>query len=117
MHPIATTVNRAEAIREVRSCPKFRSPIERPDRIIVKFSQERKVRSLAKNTLGSMRVGREIRFVVVVGGRRGAVDIFGRLVGGVRGMETVETAVGGGRGCVSCEVEVDWRIELVEGGL
>lgn len=33
----------------------------------VKFSQERKVRSLAKKTLGSTRVGRAIRFPGVPG--------------------------------------------------
>jgi len=41
--------------------PKFNMPTARAPRIIEKLSQERKVRSLAKNTLGSMRVGRDIR--------------------------------------------------------
>lgn len=36
----------------------------KPPRITVKFSHERKVRSLAKNTLGSTRVGRAIRLPV-----------------------------------------------------
>lgn len=40
----------------------------------VKFSQERKVRSLAKKTLGSTRVGRAMRFVEEVV-RRGAEDM------------------------------------------
>ena len=40
----------------------------------VKFSQERKVRSLAKKTLGSTRVGRAMRFVEGVL-RRGAEDM------------------------------------------
>ncbi len=39
----------------------------------VKLSQERKVRSLAKKTLGSTRIGRAIRLGVV--GRRGWVDM------------------------------------------
>lgn len=48
----------------------------------VKFSQERKVRSLAKKTLGSTRVGRAMR---LLGGvwRRGWDDI--SLGGGGRG--------------------------------
>ena len=40
----------------------------------MKFSQERKVRSLAKKTLGSTRVGRAMRFVEGVV-RRGAEDM------------------------------------------
>ena len=40
----------------------------------MKFSQERKVRSLAKKTLGSTRVGRAMRLEVGVW-RRGAVDM------------------------------------------
>jgi hypothetical protein len=35
-------------------------PSPRPPRMTVKLSQERKVRSLAKNTFGSTRVGRAI---------------------------------------------------------
>lgn len=48
--------------------------MERPPRMTVKFSQERKVRSLAKKTLGSTRVGRAMRLVEGVV-RRGALDI------------------------------------------
>lgn len=48
--------------------PKFSMPIARAPRITVKLSQVRKVRSLAKNTLGSTRVGRAMRFPM---GRRG----------------------------------------------
>jgi hypothetical protein len=44
--------------------PKFRSPTARPPRMTVKLSHERKVRSLAKKTLGSTRVGRAIRLPV-----------------------------------------------------
>lgn len=44
--------------------PKFNMPIARAPRITVKLSQERKVRSLAKKTLGSTRVGRAMRFPV-----------------------------------------------------
>ena len=46
--------------------PKFNIPIARAPRIMLKFSQERKVRSFAKNTFGSTRVGRAIRFPVDV---------------------------------------------------
>jgi len=40
--------------------PKFSMPIARAPRITVKFIHDRKVRSLAKNTLGSTRVGSAI---------------------------------------------------------
>ena len=36
--------------------------MDRPPKMTVKLSQERKVRSFAKNTLGSTLVGRAIRF-------------------------------------------------------
>ena len=55
--------------------------MERPPRITVKFSQERKVRSLAKKTLGSTRVGRAMRFEEGVE-RRGAEDMVDGLFGG-----------------------------------
>ncbi len=57
---IATNVNTPALICPIRS-PKFSRPTPRPPRMTLKFSQERKVRSLAKNTLGSMRVGRAMR--------------------------------------------------------
>ena len=60
MVAMATSVNKPALIRPTLS-PKFKSPMARPPRIMVKLSQERKVRSLAKNTLGSTRVGRAIR--------------------------------------------------------
>jgi hypothetical protein len=41
--------------------PKFNMPIARAPSMTVKFSHERNVLSLAKNTLGSTRVGRAIR--------------------------------------------------------
>lgn len=41
--------------------PKLSMPTARAPRSTLKFSQERKVRSLAKKTLGSMRVGRAMR--------------------------------------------------------
>jgi hypothetical protein len=56
---MATTVKQAAEMRPMRS-PKLRRPMARPPRMTVKFSQERKVRSLAKKTLGSTRVGRAI---------------------------------------------------------
>ena len=60
MAAIATNVNRPAEIWPTLS-PKLRSPTARPPRITVKLSHERKVRSLAKKTLGSTRVGRAIR--------------------------------------------------------
>lgn len=57
---MATRVNRPALIFPTLS-PKFSSPIARPPRMTVKFSHERKVRSLAKKTLGSTRVGRAMR--------------------------------------------------------
>ena len=41
--------------------PKLSRPTAKPPRMTVKLSQERKVRSLAKKTLGSTRVGRAMR--------------------------------------------------------
>lgn len=41
--------------------PKFSMPIARAPRMTVKFSHDKKVRSLAKKTLGSTRVGSAIR--------------------------------------------------------
>jgi hypothetical protein len=41
--------------------PKLSRPIARPPRMTVKLSHERKVRSFAKKTLGSTRVGRAMR--------------------------------------------------------
>jgi hypothetical protein len=62
---IATKVNRPAEILPILS-PKLRSPMARPPRITVKLSHERKVRSLAKKTLGSTRVGRAMRLPVFV---------------------------------------------------
>lgn len=79
----ATKVNRNEHIRPTLS-PKLRRPIARPQRTTlggnqflflselmgdvgvthVKFNHERKVRSFAKKTLGSTRVGSAIRLPV-----------------------------------------------------
>lgn len=60
MVAIATRVNKAAEILPMRS-PKLSNPTARPPRMTVKFNQERNVRSLAKKTLGSTRVGRAIR--------------------------------------------------------
>lgn len=62
---IATTVNRKAEMKAGRS-PKFNIPIARAPRITVKFSHERNVRSLAKKTLGSTRVGRAIRLPALI---------------------------------------------------
>lgn len=58
---MATTVNKTADVLPILS-PKFRRPTARPPRRMVKLSHERKVRSLAKKTLGSTRVGSAIRF-------------------------------------------------------
>lgn len=64
MVAIATTVKRKAEMKAGRS-PKFSMPIARAPRMTVKLSHERKVRSLAKKTLGSTRVGRAMRLPVV----------------------------------------------------
>lgn len=53
-------MKRKEEITAIRS-PKFSMPMASAPRITVKFSHERKVRSLAKKTFGSTRVGSAIR--------------------------------------------------------
>jgi len=60
MAAMATSVKRAAEMRPTES-PKLSRPTARPPRITVKLSQERNVRSLAKKTFGSTRVGRAIR--------------------------------------------------------
>lgn len=67
MVAIATRVKRKAEMKAGLS-PKFSMPIARAPRITVKLSHERKVRSLAKKTLGSTRVGRAIRLPVVEAG-------------------------------------------------
>lgn len=57
---IATNVNKPAEIRPMLS-PKLRRPTASPPRMTVKLSHERKVRSFAKKTLGSTRVGRAMR--------------------------------------------------------
>jgi hypothetical protein len=57
---IATSVKSPALILPTPS-PKLRRPIASPPRMTVKLSHERKVRSLAKKTLGSTRVGRAMR--------------------------------------------------------
>lgn len=58
--------------------PKLSMPTARAPRMTVKFSQERKVRSFAKNTLGSTRVGSAMRFPGAVW-RRGWLDILNEM--------------------------------------
>jgi hypothetical protein len=60
MAAMATRVKRAAEMRPTES-PKLSRPTARPPRMTVKLSQERNVRSLAKKTFGSTRVGRAIR--------------------------------------------------------
>jgi len=60
MAAIATTVKRKADMKAGLS-PKFNMPTARAPRMTVKLSQERNVRSLAKKTLGSTRVGRAMR--------------------------------------------------------
>ncbi|KAF3404281.1 hypothetical protein DPV78_002218 [Talaromyces pinophilus] len=59
MAAMAMIVKRPAEMRPMRS-PKLRRPMARPPRMTVKLSHERNVRSLAKKTLGSTRVGRAI---------------------------------------------------------
>src|SRR3569833_2514858 len=56
-------------------------PMARAPRITVKLSHDKKVRSLAKKTLGSTRVGRAIR--LPAGCRRSAGALKGSWLGGV----------------------------------
>lgn len=63
---MATTVKRKAEIKAGRS-PKFSIPIASAPRMTVKLSHERKVRSLAKKTLGSTRVGRAMRLPMGIG--------------------------------------------------
>ena len=65
MVSIATPVNRKAEMKAGRS-PKFSMPIAKAPNITVKFSHDKNVRSLAKKTLGSTRVGRAIRLPRVV---------------------------------------------------
>lgn len=60
-------VKRPAEMRPIRS-PKLSRPTANPPRMTVKLSQDRKVRSLAKKTLGSTRVGRAMRLPVFRGG-------------------------------------------------
>jgi hypothetical protein len=64
---MATPVKRNAEMKAGRS-PKFSMPMASAPRITVKLSHERKVRSLAKKTLGSTRVGRAIRLSVMIRG-------------------------------------------------
>ena len=57
---IATPVNRKAEMKAGRS-PKFNMPMAKAPNMTVKFNHDRKVRSLAKKTLGSTRVGRAMR--------------------------------------------------------
>lgn len=62
---IATTVNSAALVCPTRS-PKLSSPTASPPRMTEKLSHDRNVRSLAKKTLGSTRVGSAMRLPVPV---------------------------------------------------
>lgn len=67
MAAMAMIVKRPAEMRPIRS-PKLSRPTANPPRMTVKLSQDRKVRSLAKKTLGSTRVGRAMRLPVFRGG-------------------------------------------------
>lgn len=73
----ATRVKRPAEIWPTVS-PKLSRPIARPPRMTVKLSQERNVRSLAKKTFGSTRVGRAMRLpgscVSMEGGGQGGIQ-------------------------------------------
>lgn len=66
MAAMATRVKQPALIWPTRS-PKLSRPTARPPRMTLKLSHDRKVRSLAKKTLGSMRVGRAMCLPVVDG--------------------------------------------------
>lgn len=72
MTNIAVTVNNMADKRLIRS-PKFNKPIASPPSTTVKFSHDKNVRSLAKNTFGSTRTGNAILFPV--GSSKGCEDI------------------------------------------
>lgn len=59
MASMATPVNRNAEMKAGRS-PKLSIPMARAPSMTVKLSHDRNVRSLAKKTLGSTRVGRAI---------------------------------------------------------
>lgn len=65
MVSMATPVNRKAEMKAGRS-PKFSIPMARAPKITVKLSHDRNVRSLAKKTFGSTRVGRAIRLPEMV---------------------------------------------------
>ena len=64
MAAMATRVKSPAEMRPTES-PKFSRPTAKPPNMTVKLSHERNVRSLAKKTLGSTRVGRAIRLPIV----------------------------------------------------
>lgn len=71
---MATPVNKKASNRLTLS-PKFNNPIPKEPKMIVKLSQLRNVRSLAKKTLGSTLVGKAILLPGVVW-RSGADDMW-----------------------------------------
>ena len=60
MVAMATAVKRKAEMKAGRS-PKFSMPMASAPRMMEKFSHERKVRSFAKKTFGSMRTGSAMR--------------------------------------------------------
>ena len=98
---MATTVKRKAEMKAGLS-PKFSIPIARAPRMTVKFSHDKKVRSLAKKTLGSTRVGSAIRLPLN--------DIsFNRIEGGVpKSGKYIYLELSGG------EVGWTWLIDLHE---
>lgn len=74
MVAMATKVNKKDEMKAGRS-PKFSMPMARAPRTTVKLSHDRNVRSLAKKTFGSTRVGRAMRLPGAVC-RSGWLDIF-----------------------------------------
>lgn len=76
---MATPVKRKAEMNATRS-PKLSMPMARAPRMTVKLSHDRKVRSLAKKTLGSTLVGRAMR-LPVVGNSVSMVSLIGGLNG------------------------------------
>lgn len=62
---MATPVKRKAEMKDTRS-PKLSMPMARAPRMTVKLSHDRNVRSLAKKTLGSTRVGRAMRLPISI---------------------------------------------------
>lgn len=73
---MATPVKRKAEMKDTRS-PKLSIPMARAPSMTVKLSHDRNVRSLAKKTLGSTRVGRAMRLPVRIDEQLARVQVVG----------------------------------------